>query len=181
MQKIQIGHFKRGSEKTALLLATALGAGFTPKAPGTAGTVVGIPIVYLLLTYSVPLYAQLLFWIFLTLLGTWATRTVLRITQSPDHQSVVIDEVIGFGICSLCLNEGSFHPQSSSYWLGMGVAFLLFRLFDIIKLPPVRQVDRWSKHSKNTWFGAFGVIADDLLAGIQGLGVLLLLQYFEVF
>ena len=57
---------------------------------------------------------------------------------------------------------------------------MLFRIFDMIKPPPVRQVDTWSKKQSSPWWGGFGVIADDIVAAIQALSIILLLQWLKI-
>ena len=95
-------------------------------------------------------------------LGTWAAGEFDRVSQSHDNQQIVVDEVAGQFIAA-----ATAHTQ----WEFL-IAFALFRLFDITKPPPVRQLDRWSKKETS----GFGVIADDLMAGLLALGVMCALQ-----
>lgn len=161
----------------AVTVATALGAGLVPKAPGTMGTLVAIPLAWATRNWDWP--PRVALWIGLTALGTWAARVLDSLMGTGDNQCIVIDEVIGLGITSWTLSGTG---NSVAGWIA---AFLLFRLFDIVKLPPVRQVDQWSKKKAleksplAPWWGGFGVIADDIMAGFQGLLVLFLLQYFQ--
>jgi phosphatidylglycerophosphatase A len=161
---------------SALLIATALGAGLSPFAPGTMGTLVGVPIVFLSANSS--LIARLALWIGLLALGTWAAKSLDEIMGSEDNQSIVIDEVVGFGI-SAWTADGHLNTLIA--------AFVLFRLFDIWKPFPVRSIDRWSKKMASqkanphaSWYGGFGVMADDVAAGFQALLVVLLLQHFQL-
>jgi phosphatidylglycerophosphatase A len=98
----------------------------------------------------------------LTAVGTWAARSVCVRNQTKDDQRIVIDEVIGMGVTGLTLA-----PNALNYAL----AFALFRFFDITKLPPARQADRWSKglEFNASWRIGFGVLLDDIIAGLQGL------------
>jgi phosphatidylglycerophosphatase A len=89
--------------------------------------------------------------------------------STGDNQNIVIDEVVGFGVATLSL-------QSTERW-GWVIAFLLFRFFDGVKLPPVRQIDQWSKNHPSAWMGGVGVLADDFVAALQTLGLILLLQH----
>jgi phosphatidylglycerophosphatase A len=160
-------------DKVSFILATAFGAGFTPKAPGTAGTVVAIPLTYLVNKY-LPLPLVIAVWAIILIAGTWSAYHVNRITQTEDNQKIVIDEVLGYGITMI---------GCGTAWPTLLAAFILFRLFDIAKFPPVRAVDIGSKRKSKEgqpWFGAFGVMADDLLAGVQGLIVLSLLRFAGV-
>jgi phosphatidylglycerophosphatase A len=91
-----------------------------------------------------------------------------------DNQNIVMDEVVGLGLTALFVARED--------WKGWIAAFVLFRLFDIVKIPPVRAVDRWSKgspgKSMNPWISGFGVMADDVVAGLQGLLVIVLLKKY---
>ena len=157
----------------AVAIGTAGGAGLFPVAPGTMGTLVGVPIAYF--TASWDLSARLALWISITLAGTWACKEFDELMKSNDNQNLVIDEVAGLGITAWTVNAN----LSGDGWKPWLTAFLLFRFFDIVKIPPVRQVDRWSK-TGSAWLGGFGVMADDLLAGFQGLFVMMILQHFHI-
>ena len=129
-------------------LAYGFGAGLFPKAPGTVGTLVAVPI-YLL-------FIQSGFWIYSLLVlisiaaGIWICQKASDQLQSHDHPGIVWDEVAGFLLTMWMI------PFS----LGTLVAgFLLFRLFDILKPWPIRIAD--SKVS-----GGFGIMLDDLIAAV---------------
>ena len=151
----------------AVVIGTALGAGLAPVAPGTLGTLVGVPIHYFSADWSIA--GRLTLWIGLTLIGIWAAQIFDRTMKSMDNQSIVIDEVVGFGITAWTAGT---HVNS------LIVAFVLFRILDIVKIPPVRQIDRWSK--KRPGWSGFGVMADDVMAAFQGLAIMLILQYFGI-
>jgi phosphatidylglycerophosphatase A len=165
-------------DSIAVVVATAGGAGLFPKAPGTMGTIVALPLALAIREWSVPL--RLAVWIGLTIAGTWAAKVFDELMQTGDNQCIVIDEVVGLGITSWTLT----HVERGPAWLA---AFVLFRIFDIIKIFPVRLVDDWSKKKakENTplarWWGGFGVMADDIMAGVQGLIVMIILQRLNVF
>ena len=136
------------------LIATALGAGYSPKGPGTMGSLVALPLVWLIQEW--PLQGQGLFWVTVFLLGLWACHQWQAFPGArTDDQRIVIDEVLGMAITL----AGISHTPA------LGVGFVLFRVFDIAKPWPIRALDRWSKR-KTGWLGAFGVIADDLAAGL---------------
>lgn len=164
--------------KFAVLTATALGAGLVPKAPGTMGTLVAIPLA--LATRNWEWTFRIALWLGITALGTWGARAFDSLMKTGDNQCIVIDEVVGLGITSWTLFG------SGSSVAGWCAAFVLFRFFDILKLPPVRQVDQWSKKKSleasplASWWGGFGVMADDILAGLQGLAIMILLQHFRI-
>jgi phosphatidylglycerophosphatase A len=161
----------------AVVVATAGGAGLFPKAPGTMGTLFAMPLALFIREWPDPL--KLAIWIGLAILGTWSAKVFDELMQTGDNQCIVIDEVVGLGITSWTLA----HVDGGVAWLA---AFFLFRLFDVIKIYPVRLVDRWSKNKakENTplarWWGGFGVMADDIMAGFQGLVVIVVLQKLHV-
>ena len=157
--------------KSAIVIATSLGAGLAPEAPGTMGTLVGIPIAYF--TNDWETTPRVLLWGGLFAIGTWSAKVFDEIMQTGDNQNIVIDETVGLGITAWTAGT---HPWT------LFSAFVLFRAFDIIKPPPVRQLDAWSKHAnkKSAWFGGFGVMADDGLAALQALIVILVLQHFQI-
>ncbi|MCB0393445.1 MAG: phosphatidylglycerophosphatase A [Bdellovibrionales bacterium] len=129
-------------------LATGFGLGLAPKAPGTFGTLLGIPLalgLYLLgpTAYVVGTFAFVLFSIFIAELYE-------RDSGSHDSKEVVIDEVAGFLISMALL-------PMNILWITL--SFVLFRILDATKPPPIRQLDQ-----KVT--GGFGVVIDDVVAGI---------------
>ena len=131
-----------------LLLAFGLGSGLSPKAPGTAGTLLATCLVPLLAL--LPLYGYLLVVLVTCLLGVWICDRAARKLGVHDHGGIVLDEIAG-----LWLAMASFPPTLP--WLLGG--FLLFRFFDIVKPWPIRWLDRQVS-------GGLGIMADDLLAGV---------------
>ena len=149
------------------LIATALGSGFTPKAPGTAGSVIGVVLVYLVRDWSPSCYATL--WLAIFIIGWWASLEWSRIVQQKDSQKIVIDEVLGYMIAMAML------PRTAAI---LWIQFILFRIFDALKPPPIRQLDQWGKKFEIGKIQSLGVILDDLLAGALALGVFYLLRPF---
>jgi phosphatidylglycerophosphatase A len=151
----------------AVLTGTFFGSGLLPKAPGTWGTLAAMPLCWWLAPES--LAVKLVVWTILLAAGTWAGKKFQDLFGVADNQNIVMDEVVGVGLTCLLLSRDS----SPYLWVA---GFILFRLFDIVKIPPVGAVDRWSKGSvgklPSAWRGGFGVMADDVVAGIQGLIVL---------
>jgi phosphatidylglycerophosphatase A len=142
----------------ATFLASAGGAGYAPKAPGTFGSLVGLVIGAALLHLGHgPLLAGI---IVVSLVGWWS---VWAAGGQSDPGWIVIDEVAGQFIAMLAL------PRLS--WPGLVLAFALFRLFDITKPGPVAWADR--RHD------ALGVMADDWIAG--GLAFVVLLLVVHIF
>jgi phosphatidylglycerophosphatase A len=140
----------------AAFIASAGGAGYAPKAPGTFGSLVGLVIGVLLLHLGHgPLFAGI---VIASVLGVWA---VWAVGGQNDPGWIVIDEVAGQLIAMLALPRATLP--------GLILAFALFRLFDITKLGPIGWADR--RHD------ALGVMADDWLAGVGAFLVLLILVH----
>lgn len=131
----------------AHLIALGFGAGLAPAAPGTFGTLVAIPLALLLRTHAGD-GAYLAAVVALLVVGAWASQVTGRALGVPDHGSLVIDEVAAF---LLVLFFTGTTP------LAIALAFGLFRFFDIVKPPPIRQVDAAIKNG-------MGVMLDDLVA-----------------
>ena len=146
----------------AVAIATAGGAGFAPKAPGTAGSVVGV-IIYLLLDRGggSAYYPHAI--IFFFIIGIWASTRVEHL-WGHDAQRIVIDEVVGQMI-TFGMAAGRYSLSALYVVLGFG----LFRLFDITKPFPIRRLERLK--------GGLGVIMDDVGAGLYALAVLTLARY----
>jgi phosphatidylglycerophosphatase A len=139
-------------------IATALGAGLSPKAPGTAGSLVALlPWWFLLRDLSIGWYVAVLIAGFV--LGVWACEVCDRRLGMHDQGALVWDEVIGMWITLFAAP-----PQ----WWWTVVGFALFRLFDIWKPWPVSWADR-GVH------GGLGVMLDDVVAGVYALVVLQLI------
>lgn len=135
--------------KLALAIASAGGAGFFPFAPGTVGSAVGIGVY--LLTRHWWAGAQIGLLAAIIVIGIWAGDVAARALGREDPGPVVIDEVAG-QLVTLLLTGAAF-------W-GAVVGFFVFRIFDIIKPPPARQLEDLP--------GGLGVMADDLMAGVYG-------------
>lgn len=139
-------------------VATAAGSGFTPKAPGTAGTVIGVFIVYL--TRNLGWSTQAVIDLAIFFVGWWAATEWSRNVQQTDSQKIVIDEVLGYIVAMGML------PRTGAILV---IQFILFRIFDALKPPPIRQLDRWGKNFQIGPAQSFMVIFDDLLAGAVSL------------
>ena len=131
----------------AHFIALGFGAGLAPVAPGTFGTLAGLAI-YWLLALALPPLAIAFLAIPLFFLGVWACGVAGRNLGVPDHGAFVWDEIVAF-LPLAALASASLVLQL--------VAFGLFRLFDVWKPCPIRQVEARVK-------GGFGVMLDDLLA-----------------
>ena len=152
------------------LIATGLGTGYSPVAPGTAGAALGIVVFYLfnlgftMLKINEPLILVLNFVVILAvlLLGVFSIKKVHQI-WTHDAQLIVIDEVVGVWVAAYAL------PFQWQYYL---YAFILFRLFDIYKPLFIKKID----NMKSDW----SVMFDDVLAGVYASIVLQLIIYFKV-
>jgi phosphatidylglycerophosphatase A len=155
---------KTASDWVAIVIATAGGAGFAPKAPGTAGSVVGVLVYFLIETLAIDAY-YLHAIIFFFIVGIWASSRVENL-WGHDSSRIVIDEVVGQMITFWGIATGGYQPSAFHIFLGFG----LFRLFDIVKPFPIRHLERFK--------GGLGVVADDAGAGIYALAVLTLVVHY---
>jgi phosphatidylglycerophosphatase A len=130
-----------------LAIATAAGSGYSPVASGTVGSALGLLLWWPLAGLSAGGYALALGAI--TALGIWAAGRAETIFGGHDDGRITIDEVAG-----LLLSLFALPARLEVAALG----FILFRIFDIWKPPPARQAERLA--------GGFGVMADDLVAGL---------------
>ena len=131
-----------------LLLAFGLGTGLAPRAPGTFGSVLGIPLA--LAVVPLPLHLKLVFGAVLFIAGVWLCGDAARRIGVHDHPGIVWDEIVAMYLLLLTL------PLSFPLWL---CAYLLFRLFDIWKPWPIRDLD-------HRLGGGLGIMLDDLLAAL---------------
>jgi phosphatidylglycerophosphatase A len=152
----------------ARALATWLYCGYTPKAPGTAGSLAAIVIAWLLHEYAgVPAWG---FAILATVLlgpAIWAADVTARETGLKDPQIVVVDEVVGQWIAI----AGAAISKTALDWKAWCLAFVLFRAFDMWKPPPVRQLEHVP--------GGAGIVLDDVMAGIYAALVLAAAGWFN--
>ncbi|NQW04489.1 MAG: phosphatidylglycerophosphatase A [Acidobacteria bacterium] len=137
-------------------IATVGGAGFFPFAPGTVGSAVGVAIYMVTRHWSA--LPQGLLLAAITLVGIWAAGVAETALAREDPGPVIIDEVAGQLVTLFLTGVG---------WSGALVGFLLFRVLDIIKPFPARQFERLH--------GGLGIMADDLMAGVYGLALMMLL------
>ena len=150
----------------ALLLATWWGAGLSPRAPGTVGSLAALPFCYFWLL-ALPAWGVAGLGLTLLFIGVWAAKQAGKAWGKVDHGAIVIDEVLG-QLLALALPFYVLDASAISLEFLL-VGFLLFRLFDIAKPWPVSHFD-------NHWKSGWGVMLDDVAAGfLAGLGGLLIL------
>lgn len=128
-------------------VATGFGAGYAPVAPGTAGSLVGLILVFLVHNRLI-LYAVVGLAVFA--LGVYAADGMARATGEKDDRRIVIDEIAGM------LVAGFLIPANPGYWIG---GFLLFRALDVIKPFPARWIEQ-------NVAGGWGIMLDDIVAGV---------------
>lgn len=137
------------------LIATGFGIGRLGYAPGTLGTLLGIPLAYL---FGYKTYLLLVFIVLFYPIAYTSVQDMLNRTREKDPEEVVVDEILGYLACFTFVE-----PSLKS----MVLAFVLFRIFDVLKPFPINLFERFP--------GAHGVIADDLAAGFLVSGLLFFL------
>lgn len=145
-----------------VFVAMGLGSGLSPIAPGTAGTLLTVPLVYFLQQQSFLIYVLVTLFVLAT--GSWICAYAAKKLKVHDHSGIVYDEVAGFLITMMLVPAG---------WYWMLAGFVLFRFFDAVKPWPISWLD------KNI-HGGFGIMVDDVLAGVISLSLLLLFEYFII-
>lgn len=129
-------------------VSTWFGVGFSPKAPGTFGTLAAIPLALLTMWAGAFLHMGITF--VLLMVGIFTCDLYEKKLGGHDHQEMVVDEVVGFLITMTWL------PMT---WQSFVAGFLLFRLLDIWKPFPIRYIDKKVQ-------GGIGVMVDDVAAGV---------------
>jgi phosphatidylglycerophosphatase A len=141
------------------LLALGFGTGLAPRAPGTAGTLVGVLLDPLLRPLGLELRAAVVALMFIA--GVWLCGESARRLRTHDHPGIVWDEIVGYLAMMLVVPSG---------WPWALAGFVVFRLFDIVKPWPIRQLD----HGLG---GGLGIMVDDVMAAVYGAVVLLGVMY----
>ncbi|MDP5292595.1 phosphatidylglycerophosphatase A [Oceanimonas sp. CHS3-5] len=136
------------------LLALGFGSGLSPIMPGTMGTLAAIPFYLLMVNLPLWLYVALLVIGFVA--GIKICNAATTAIGRHDHGAIVWDEFIGFGVTMLAAPAG---------WKWIAIGFVLFRFFDMVKPWPISWFDR-------RVHGGFGIMLDDLIAGLFALACL---------
>lgn len=142
-------------------LALGFGSGLSPYAPGTMGTLVAIPLYLMISQLSLMVY--LLVVVVGFVVGVYLCGQTSKALGVHDHSGIVWDEIIGYWITMIAI------PEVNWQWIIAG--FVLFRIFDIAKPWPVKSADQNMR-------GGFGIMFDDVLAGIYALICLQVANYF---
>ena len=130
-------------------IAFGFGAGLAPRAPGTFGSLVGLVAAWWLLELPLPWRIALV--LAVIGFGIWVCGESARRLDRHDDQRIVFDEIAGVLLTSLAVVERT--------WLALALVFVFFRIFDILKPWPIRDVD----HSLR---GGLGIMLDDLIAAL---------------
>jgi phosphatidylglycerophosphatase A len=140
-----------------LIVATWFGAGLLPRVPGTWGSLAALPFAWLIHRFggasALVAAAFVLF-----LIGIWAAEVAMHALNEDDPGAIVVDEVAGQWLTLAAA------PFGIVWWI---LGFLLFRLFDIWKPWPIRQAEK-------KFSGGFGVMADDIVAALYAVVLLLI-------
>lgn len=138
------------TDKIHLGFVTVGGVGFLPVAPGTWGSLIAVILFWFI--EPLPPYLIIGAIVLLLLLGAWSSTRIEKFANLTDPGLIVIDELVGMWISLL------FVPRIFVLYL---FAFLLFRIFDIVKIAPAKQLQ--------DLHGGWGVMLDDIVAGIYAL------------
>ncbi len=141
-------------------LAFGLGLGFLPYMPGTFGTLLGV-LIYCLNNYYFSISPSIIL-IISFIMGIYICGRTAKDINHHDHPGIVFDEVVGYFVTMLYIKFNT---------LNVVLGFILFRIFDIVKPWPINYIDK--KVS-----GGFGIIIDDILAGIYANLVLRLILFY---
>lgn len=155
------------ANKVALIIATGLGVGYFPLAPGTVGSFLGIVLILLLSRLKLIGGSRLLFHLLVVTMiagiGIWAASRAEIIFKRKDPPQVVVDEIVG-----QLLTFGLIFKNPRFVLLLMG--FLFFRLFDITKPFPIRKLEKAPL--------GFGIVLDDLAAGFYASLIVLVIHLY---
>ncbi len=147
-------------ERLIKVFATGLGTGYSPFAPGTAGTVIGIPVYLVFSRFHWALHAISIIALFF--LAVYVSQEAENLFQQKDASKIVIDEIVGFQVTMFLISPAIIH---------IVLGFIAFRFFDIIKPFPIRLCEK-------KFSGGYGVVMDDVMAGIYGNIIVMLLINF---
>lgn len=143
------------------LFLTFGGAGLSPKAPGTVGTLASLP-VGLAILYTLGMETLFFLTLAITIIGVFEINKYVQSTGMHDQQHIVIDEAAGMWLAlMIAISTANTMPYPYAEVLAIVFSFAAFRLFDIWKPSTIGWIDREVK-------GGMGVMMDDVLAGIAG-------------
>ena len=140
-------------------MSLGFGSGLSPLAPGTAGTLMAIPVFLFLYQFEFIVYCALV--LVALVIGFYCTGKTGKVLGVTDHGAIVWDEFVGYFITMAVLPLNSIEPVLTNYplifWVVCG--FVFFRFFDILKPWPIKRME-------HVFPGGYGVMLDDVMAGI---------------
>jgi len=155
-------NFRELIKRPVCFLGLGFGSGLAPKAPGTFGTIAAIPICLLMQNLSLVTYLVLTVIAFIV--GIWICQKSADWLGKEDPSAVVWDEIVGYLVTMIAAPQG---------WQWVVLGFVLFRFFDILKPWPISIADK-------ELHGGFGIMLDDVIAGIFAAGCIQLLYLYLV-
>jgi len=153
-------NFRELIKRPVCFLGLGFGTGLAPKAPGTFGTIAAIPIYLLMQNLSLMTYLVLTAIAFVV--GIWICQQSADWLGKEDPSAVVWDEIVGYLVTMIAAPQG---------WQWVALGFVLFRFFDILKPWPISIADK-------ELHGGFGIMLDDVIAGIFAAGCIQLLYLY---
>ena len=153
-------NFRELIKRPVCFLGLGFGSGLAPKAPGTFGTIAAIPICLLMQNLSLVTYLVLTVIAFIV--GIWICQKSADWLGKEDPSAVVWDEIVGYLVTMIAAPQG---------WQWVVLGFVLFRFFDILKPWPISIADK-------ELHGGFGIMLDDVIAGIFAAGCIQLLYLY---
>ncbi|MBR2300281.1 MAG: phosphatidylglycerophosphatase A [Alphaproteobacteria bacterium] len=160
-------------KKISLIIATFFGAGLAKKAPGTMGSLATLPLAFVLAYYFG--FNGIVYAAFITFaIGVPAVYFATKGEKNKDPGKIVIDETAGQLICFILVAQNLYQQATLKTLVVYLLGFALFRAFDIVKIGPVKWADTKIKN-------AFGVMLDDVFAGLFAAIVLVLLYKTSIF
>lgn len=147
------------------IIATACGAGYFPWGPGTMGALFAVVVwlpAFLFTSYVTWMAVTIGAIVVFTILGVWSSNVAERF-WGEDPSRVVIDEVVGMWITLLAVPD-------MAHWSSIVAAFVIFRFFDMVKPLGIRAMEKLK--------GGYGIMADDILSGVYGAILILIIRYF---
>ncbi len=156
-------------KKLNISLLTMFGIGYSKFAPGTVASFLTCVIYIILFIYNVQILILLFFFLIILLYSFYAIESTKNYFKEQDSREIVIDEFIGQSVPILTIYYLNFSNDLKNFIFLSILSFIFFRFFDILKPFPINLID---KNLKNN----FGIILDDLVAGIFSVITLLILN-----
>ncbi|MBN2582440.1 MAG: phosphatidylglycerophosphatase A [Planctomycetes bacterium] len=144
------------------LVGSFLYVGMFPFAPGTLASLIAAVLVGASYACSAPLWPWAAAAAVLFFAGVWAGSSAMRDFGQKDPKAFVLDEAVGQIVA--CLGAHAAVAAVWNLWINVAAAFVLFRFFDILKPPPIRQAERLP--------AGWGIMADDLIAGLVSAAII---------